>query len=200
MHEERWVAQTRYMSIDASSFGQGTFLNAPTPPPAGDASMVRRRRFCPRGHARSLPPPSAVQSMDVEDIVCNSANYPPIFIPQSTHSHAPAYHVPEIHVSGAPSSYPTPAPSPRPLAFAQPQPHHASPHMGINVAIPPTRTFLRAVHDAAQTPPIADAGMRQLPLPMHAPQPQQRARFMMGPRADCEKCRLGVRGHYAHVD
>ncbi|KAH9055901.1 hypothetical protein EDB87DRAFT_1269330 [Lactarius vividus] len=30
--------------------------------------------------------------------------------------------------------------------------------------------------------------------------PPRRSRFTMGPRPDCEKCRLGVPGHYAHFD
>ncbi|KAJ7046636.1 hypothetical protein C8F04DRAFT_1061220 [Mycena alexandri] len=28
----------------------------------------------------------------------------------------------------------------------------------------------------------------------------KKQRFMMGPRADCEKCRLGVKGHWVHLD
>jgi hypothetical protein len=30
--------------------------------------------------------------------------------------------------------------------------------------------------------------------------PPKRPRFMMGPRADCEKCRMGVKGHLVHLD
>ncbi|KAI0736668.1 hypothetical protein C8Q72DRAFT_801061 [Fomitopsis betulina] len=37
-----------------------------------------------------------------------------------------------------------------------------------------------------------------------SPNPQQsaprRQKFTMGPRSDCEKCRLGVKGHWAHYD
>lgn len=29
---------------------------------------------------------------------------------------------------------------------------------------------------------------------------KQQQRFTMGPRADCEKCRLGVKGHWVHLD
>jgi hypothetical protein len=28
----------------------------------------------------------------------------------------------------------------------------------------------------------------------------KKQRFMMGPRANCEKCRLGVKGHWVHLD
>ncbi|KZT74130.1 hypothetical protein DAEQUDRAFT_721010 [Daedalea quercina L-15889] len=41
-------------------------------------------------------------------------------------------------------------------------------------------------------------------VPMTASQPHQPAvrkqKFTMGPRADCEKCRLGVKGHWMHLD
>ena len=48
------------------------------------------------------------------------------------------------------------------------------------------------------SPPLARQGLQQ-------PQQQQpgstrRTRFTMGPRPDCDKCRLGVPGHYAHFD
>jgi hypothetical protein len=29
---------------------------------------------------------------------------------------------------------------------------------------------------------------------------QKKPRFMMGPRADCEKCRMGIKGHLVHLD
>ncbi|KAJ7470618.1 hypothetical protein FB451DRAFT_1254312 [Mycena latifolia] len=30
--------------------------------------------------------------------------------------------------------------------------------------------------------------------------PSSKKRFMMGPRANCEKCRMGVKGHWVHLD
>jgi hypothetical protein len=70
-------------------------------------------------------------------------------------------------------------------------------------------------HVAIPTPPIST-----VMLPSHSPfsggcgdttppdshpsqqqqMPPRRSRFTMGPRPDCEKCRLGVPGHYAHFD
>ncbi|OCH95196.1 hypothetical protein OBBRIDRAFT_831047 [Obba rivulosa] len=44
------------------------------------------------------------------------------------------------------------------------------------------------------------------PSPIHRdpsaslPAAARRQRLTMGPRADCEKCRMGVKGHYVHVD
>ncbi|KAI0035064.1 hypothetical protein K488DRAFT_83397 [Vararia minispora EC-137] len=172
--EERWVAQTRYMSIGATSSEQEMHINVPTPPLAEDESMsldaegpARTSNFCSTSPFAPGPPLSSL----------------------------PTYTVPEIHVSGAPASYPTPAPSPHPPSnFAQ---QHRQPALHIQIQ---HRAFLRAEHDAVQTPPISTANMpHQLSMPVIAPQPQ-RARFRMGPRADCEMCRNGVKGHYAHFD
>ena len=83
---------------------------------------------------------------------------------------------PDIQVLGAPS-YPTPAPSPGPIVLPP----------------PPLNPFLRAEHTSAHTPPI-----QSLMLPQQVQ--QQRARFSMGPRPNCELCRRRVEGHYAHFD
>jgi len=40
---------------------------------------------------------------------------------------------------------------------------------------------------------------RPMPGP-DAPTHSKRQRFTMGPRADCEKCRLGIKGHSVHFD
>ena len=41
------------------------------------------------------------------------------------------------------------------------------------------------------------------PMSISSPSPavsNRKQRFTMGPRSDCEKCRLGVKGHWMHVD
>ena len=41
------------------------------------------------------------------------------------------------------------------------------------------------------------------PMSISSPTPtvsNRKQRFTMGPRSDCEKCRLGVKGHWMHVD
>ncbi|KAH8102864.1 hypothetical protein BXZ70DRAFT_926908 [Cristinia sonorae] len=40
---------------------------------------------------------------------------------------------------------------------------------------------------------------RTIPLPV-SPVAARKQRFTMGPRADCEKCRSGVKGHWVHLD
>ncbi|KAI0340207.1 hypothetical protein BDW22DRAFT_1431227 [Trametopsis cervina] len=41
-----------------------------------------------------------------------------------------------------------------------------------------------------------DVRPQQIALPMSPPKKQ---RYTMGPRSDCEKCRLGLPGHYSHL-
>lgn len=50
--------------------------------------------------------------------------------------------------------------------------------------------------------PASNSSMMVLsPLPSYlnvAASPRRQQRFTMGPRADCEKCRLGIKGHWVH--
>ncbi|KAI0317855.1 hypothetical protein OF83DRAFT_92710 [Amylostereum chailletii] len=112
----------------------------------------------------------------------------------------PQQHLPTIHVSGSLSPYPTPAPSPGPNVFAsthgQPQTH---PHPTFGSEAHPgfaSSTMLRANHSATPTPPLHTAAYTSSPLQG----PDRKPRVTMGPRADCEKCRLGVKGHWMHFD
>lgn len=36
--------------------------------------------------------------------------------------------------------------------------------------------------------------------PAVSPSSNRKQRFTMGPRSDCEKCKLGVKGHWMHID
>ncbi|KAF8479151.1 hypothetical protein DFH94DRAFT_42732 [Russula ochroleuca] len=101
--------------------------------------------------------------------------------------------------------------------------HTNAPTMGLpssRITPPAAVAFLRAPSPPTMpTPPLCST-----PLPSHSAfsaagmgtplltrqelqQPQlllqgstRRSRFTMGPRPDCDKCRLGVPGHYAHFD
>ncbi|KAI0247064.1 hypothetical protein BJV78DRAFT_1248692 [Lactifluus subvellereus] len=61
--------------------------------------------------------------------------------------------------------------------------------------LPPHSHFSGAGTD---TPPLTRQELQQ--LQQQIPAPARRSRFTMGPRPDCDKCRLGVPGHYAHFD
>lgn len=92
--------------------------------------------------------------------------------------------------------------SPRPdippataTGYLQTSDHVAIPTPPIGATLPPHSPFSGGCADTT-------------PLDLREPQPTQqqqqaplrRSRFTMGPRPDCEKCRLGVPGHYAHFD
>ena len=94
-------------------------------------------------------------------------------------------------------------PQPQPFDFQQVQ-QAPSPFI--------VEQYLVHSHIAANVPPSPD-----LSTPTHALQPNNlrsttdegppssqgstlKKRFTMGPRTDCDKCRLGVKGHYMHFD
>jgi len=66
-----------------------------------------------------------------------------------------------------------------------------TPPIGTVMLPPPHSPF--SVGCADVTPPDSQPSQQQQA-------PPRRSRFTMGPRPDCEKCRLGVPGHYAHFD
>ncbi|KAN0126178.1 hypothetical protein V8E53_015280 [Lactarius tabidus] len=98
---------------------------------------------------------------------------------------------------------------------------HPNPCTSPRLVLPPataTGYLQTSDHVAIPTPPIGTATLPPhspftggfadtTPLDLRESQPTQqqqaplrRSRFTMGPRPDCEKCRLGVPGHYAHFD
>jgi hypothetical protein len=60
----------------------------------------------------------------------------------------------------------------------------------------PADSPIRCQDQAArpQTPPSVSQ------VQMTSPMVNRKQRFTMGPRSDCEKCRLGVKGHWMHFD
>jgi len=81
----------------------------------------------------------------------------------------------------SPPMRPTPPLCPTPLPSHSP---FSAAHMG-NCNVPP---FARREPEEPQQPHE------------RLPGPTRRSRFTIGPRPDCNKCRLGVPGHYAHFD
>ena len=80
--------------------------------------------------------------------------------------------------------------------YLQTSDHVAIPTPPIGTAIlPPHSPFSGGCADST-TLDIRE----QQPTQQQQQVPLRRSRFTMGPRPDCEKCRLGVPGHYAHFD
>ncbi|KAH9180271.1 hypothetical protein EDB89DRAFT_7311 [Lactarius sanguifluus] len=72
----------------------------------------------------------------------------------------------------------------------------------VTIPTPPIGSAIFPSHS-----PFSSGCVDTMPLYLREPQPSQqqqapprRSRFTLGPRPDCEKCRLGVPGHYAHFD
>jgi hypothetical protein len=73
--------------------------------------------------------------------------------------------------------------------------------------VPPTGPYFDSEPPYLTTRPSSPASNSSMmvlsPVPSYAnlapssPRRQQQ-RFTMGPRADCEKCRLGIKGHWVH--
>ncbi|KAL0580263.1 hypothetical protein V5O48_001768 [Marasmius crinis-equi] len=97
-----------------------------------------------------------------------------------------------------------PAPTPAPIAQPIPSNPPLRPFPYIPPAIsvqPPTPDI--AVHQPAFTrsaSPYSDSSMSISNSPIAFIGSPLRRKFTMGPRADCEKCRLGVKGHSVHLD
>ncbi|KAI0060791.1 hypothetical protein BV25DRAFT_1827332 [Artomyces pyxidatus] len=88
-----------------------------------------------------------------------------------------------------------------PPAPPPPQLHHPFPNAPAHVPAIHISSAPAPAPPALQHP---SAFMLSAPVPVAATPPlseaPRRPRFTMGPRADCEKCRLGVKGHSVHFD
>ncbi|KAA1471294.1 hypothetical protein DENSPDRAFT_929449 [Dentipellis sp. KUC8613] len=188
--EEHWVAQTRSLSIEGGRpYGQQypDSDNMDT-----DMSM----------NLDTDAPPRAIRPLP-------GASGP-------SHAHPPSRpHVPAIHISTSPPlpREPAPlAPFPAPAHFlsapssAMPTPPLATAAMqhfpGPEHALQPPRIHIQPASPASplgQAPAHEQQGQWG-PNPNANLNAQRKPRFTMGPRADCEKCRLGVKGHWMHVD
>ncbi|EMD34498.1 hypothetical protein CERSUDRAFT_117345 [Gelatoporia subvermispora B] len=88
----------------------------------------------------------------------------------------------------------------RPVYSLSPQPQQATHHAS---------RYENTAHPGRQQQQLQIPAIQvhaATPSPVHRdpnaslPPSARRQRFTMGPRADCEKCRMGVKGHWMHVD
>jgi hypothetical protein len=126
----------------------------------------------------------------------------------------------DIRMDGEPA-YPTPPPEN--LMDAVSTFHTPSTHLSSQTAMAaqaqPMGHVAATLHDmhprgypgqvtrSATTPPHFPyptsrlvSGPQDAPITVNSQMVARKPRFTMGPRADCEKCRLGVKGHWAHYD
>ncbi|KAF9053533.1 hypothetical protein BDZ89DRAFT_1056124 [Hymenopellis radicata] len=114
-------------------------------------------------------------------------------------------------ISGTPMSVSaTPLPTnyaPSDLSSGQYNSQLLLPRIGVppSIAIlPPTPETARLASGsvvARPMTPLRESSMSMIPdSPTNVFASPRKQRFTMGPRSDCEKCRLGVKGHYSHFD
>ncbi|KAJ3726055.1 hypothetical protein C8R42DRAFT_659828, partial [Lentinula raphanica] len=104
-----------------------------------------------------------------------------------------------------PTTYSRPQLPPLQTSFSRPSDVRTTFHLApsINV-LPPTPDMNTPIGFPSATrsfTPIHDSPMSISNSPSSASvvSPSRKHRFAMGPRSDCEKCRLGVKGHYIHI-
>ena len=98
-------------------------------------------------------------------------------------------HIPSIHVQAA-------TPSPVQLFPSDSVTANTGDALapGPPFAQPPSHDLLSAAPAMLAPPPT------ESPNTIQASGPARKQRFTMGPRADCEQCRMRVKGHYMHFD
>lgn len=148
-----------------------------------------------REHTMSPPPSTAPFSIPASATISSSSaehSSPP---PPSASSIAPlAAHPPAIYFSPATPSSETPTPSPHDYGFRE-QDHNfcvgSHHHQHGTNAVERTSTL------RTESIPMGKSCLPPSPCSSGSSRKQ---RFTMGPRVDCIKCRMGVKGHWVHLD
>ncbi|KAI0747672.1 hypothetical protein C8Q80DRAFT_1104343 [Daedaleopsis nitida] len=186
---EDWVSQTQGLRLE-SPLSDGSGFNTPVShPEAGvlvddvmvDEAMGEDNSMCvsPPRPPSTLPETSSVQPFHV-----------PSSLQSSTH---PLYHNPG-HLRIPSIQIQTATPSPVQM-FAQ-APLDARP-MSTSV---PESVFATHGEQASLSTPEVTSPSEERRLYPQAVTATRKQRFTMGPRADCEMCRMRVKGHYMHFD
>ncbi|KAF9264757.1 hypothetical protein L218DRAFT_957957 [Marasmius fiardii PR-910] len=76
------------------------------------------------------------------------------------------------------------------------------PHIPPAISVQPPTPDMAVNHliFTRSSTPLSDSSMSISNSPVLFSSSPLRRKFTMGPRADCEKCRLGVKGHSVHLD
>ncbi|EJD52880.1 hypothetical protein AURDEDRAFT_110747 [Auricularia subglabra TFB-10046 SS5] len=74
------------------------------------------------------------------------------------------------------------------------------PRINVQPATPSTAANSRSASLAPPSPSPSPMSSIHSPMPWSPAPASAKRRVTMGPRADCEKCRMGVKGHWMHFD
>lgn len=178
---EDWVRQTDQLSIESPVIpGTNPFLQSEGKLPLQDSDDVNMDSEEERIAANH------VQRLDI--------------VSAQTSSSTPTHALMSPHPSEGPSNQsPSEQLIPTTMLLTRPT---------VNV-LPPTPTPLSRPYFDPESPypptrpssPVSNNSMMALspsPLYVNLAASRRQQRFTMGPRADCEKCRLGIKGHWVH--
>jgi len=174
--EENWVTQTRGLRIERPLSIHPT-QNQP-PPLVGV-----------RGYERE----------DDMGMDCDLLSNPQVCSWPSRTQDRP--HTIRIQTMHLPSTQQLPTPPPEHQSIVLPSPDHVIQSPQVNARpVAPSETLGR--NDSMDSVMlISSPSSQRLSVPATPIPPSARKqKFTMGPRGDCEKCRMGLKGHWVHVD
>ncbi|KAF8652728.1 hypothetical protein AX16_004227 [Volvariella volvacea WC 439] len=192
---EDWVQQTGGLSIDS-----------PVYPTHHDMQDLGKTS----GIEDSLPTRLMDEDMNMEPDESPGLGPAPISSPSHDASVPGTSNSYKRHTHPQDPSIPTPLTQQyhplNPLIHLAPMPldqHMSGPNINVTPPTPSSRpmTALPEQDRQPSTSPmiLSPSPSEYLTVPSINNQ-SKRQKFSMGPRADCEKCRLGVKGHWAHLD
>ncbi|KAM5542566.1 hypothetical protein V8D89_003527 [Ganoderma adspersum] len=192
---EDWVSQTQDLRLESPSLEQSRFgtpvdvqgevhvdeVMVDEPMSENDVILS----MLPARPSLMLPEPPQSQYLRPPDA---AALYPHSEVAQQFQN-ANQLPIPSIHVQAA---------TPSPVQLFPPDSVTVNtgdaPPPGPPFAPPPSHDLLCAAPAMFVPPPAEPSNTTQ------AAGPPRKQRFTMGPRADCEQCRMRVKGHYMHFD
>ncbi|KAI6039952.1 hypothetical protein EDC04DRAFT_2680366 [Pisolithus marmoratus] len=149
-----------------------------------------------RGYTMSPPPSAAPFSIPSSATTSSSSTEPSPPPPSSTSSIAPsAARPPAIYFSPATPSSEAPTPPSHEYGFRE-QDHEFHHQHGTTTLEDTSRSESRHTLLTEGIP----MGKSCLPSSPCSSVPGRKQRFTMGPRVDCVKCKMGVKGHWVHLD
>ncbi|EIN03417.1 hypothetical protein PUNSTDRAFT_139570 [Punctularia strigosozonata HHB-11173 SS5] len=200
---EDLVSQTRLanLRLDSPGLNAGDF-QLPTEQASADECMEADTQLTPMDgdvsmSQEKIPRPSCPSiriSTSASSLATPSASDPspqPLVLP---HVSRPSSLHPLICIQPATPSTPS-ASSISPSPSSTTQPHSRSP-WGTARSVSPAHMYF----SASPPGPINSPGHTHPSPTASTNGPRKVLRFSMGPRADCEKCRQGLKGHSVHLD
>lgn len=192
------ASTSRFSSEDWVQQADGLTIDSPlSPSVASEAAHTNRQERM-----------DDVMTMDSEDMSTYGPQYsaprshrPHIQITTTSSHHAPQQQYPSNNLQSSFLS------APSQLVYSLPPQTALQDQAPIICVLPATPsdspTMLQDQNSRPQAPSPTARSSPISPMtvsPTNSPITSRKQRFTMGPRSDCEKCRMGVKGHWMHFD